>query len=102
MSVVDLPAVEFPLLSPRLRAVEMVDGPCAGRWEMVPGNAAENWVLVGKDRTKVDGQMHACYRPDPIDGTWRYSGITVDTDTLYAAIAAAKADGIHYGESYGA
>lgn len=101
MGLVDLPAFEMPAVTPRLRPTLMVDGPCAGRWENIPQNIAENWVLVSKDRNSVEGQMHACYRR-AIDGRWLYTGITVTTDELYAALARAKAAGITHGESYGA
>lgn len=100
--LISLGPVEFPALSAKLVSVRLADGPCAGRWVSVPDNIAECWERVGKPgRVGVETQMWASYRLAP-PGVWRYSGVTVTTDQLYAGLARAKADGITHGESYGA
>lgn len=100
-NLVDLPDVAFAGVSPTLAPVLLVDGPCAGRWEAVPGNVAQTWVRVGKPGgTGVETQMWAGYER-ALDASWLYTGMTVTTDQLYSALAAAREDGIEHGESYG-
>lgn len=99
--LVDLPPVTFEGFSPKLAPVLLVDGPCAGRYENVPGNVAQTWARVGKPgRLGVETQMWAGYERAP-DGAWRYNRITITTDQLYAALARAEQAGITHGESYG-
>lgn len=100
MGLIDLPSVAFPKLDPRLAPVLLMDGPCAGRYEKVPGNAAECWTRVGKPQhVGVETQMWSCYRRQP--NGWFYTGTTVTTQQLQDGLRAARADGIEYGESYG-
>jgi hypothetical protein len=100
-NLIELPGVAFPRVSPELAPVLLADGPCAGRYENVPQNVAQTWARVGKPgRLGVETQMWSGYERAP-DGAWRYNGITVTTDQLYAALAAARAAGITHGESHG-
>lgn len=103
MSLVDLPPIELSWPWPtKMVAAKLVDGPCAGRYEQVPNGAAECWTRVGKpQRAGVETQMWALYdRTAP--GRFVYSGMTITTDQLQAALDAAAADGHTHGESYGA
>lgn len=102
MSGMELPSVAFPNVSPALRPVRLADGPCAGRYEHVPGNVAQTWVRIGKPgRVGVETQMWASYERG-FDDAWRYARVTITTDQLHDALVRARAAGITHGESYGA